>query len=96
MIKLESGKSLFLINLIGTVYFSLLILHSYFNINTQFTSFINEIFTTLFLLSGIVVIVYTIKTFKKDQYKLKSFSFWAIFLISLNILILAIATIFNI
>ena len=90
MAKLESGKSLFYINLIGTIYFSYIVILMYLNIDTEATSMINEIFTTLFLLLGVVVIVYTIKVFKNDQYKLYTYSFWAVVMVIINILIFLI------
>jgi hypothetical protein len=94
MVKLESGKSLFLMNLVGTVYFSHLLFLLYLKIETDAITAFHEIFTTLFLAAGIVVVIYTLKVFRKDHYKLNSFSFWAIVLIVCNVLILTIATMF--
>ena len=90
------GKICFYLNLIGTIYFLHLILLSYLEIDTQFTSFIRELFTIPFLLGGIVLIILSIKAFKSDKYLLNSYSFWAIIVMTLNILMLIFATIFNI
>lgn len=73
-----------------------LILLSYHEIDTQFTSFIRELFTIPFLLGEIALIILSIKAFKSDKYSLNSYSFWAIIVIVLTILMLTFATIFNI
>lgn len=90
------GKICFYLHLIGTIYFLHLIILSYLNIDTQFTGFIRELFTIPFLLAGIVVIVLSIKTFKSDKYSLHKYSFWAIIVMAFNILMLIIASVFNI
>ena len=90
------GKICFYLNLIGTIYLIQLILLSYLEIDTQFTSFIRELFTLPMLGIGIVIIILSIVAFKADKYSLKTYSFGAIIVIAINILMLTFASIFNI
>lgn len=90
------GKICFYLNLIGTIYFVHLLLLSYLEIDTPFTGFIRELFTLPILGIGIVMIILSIVAFKADKYSLKTYSFGAIIVIVVNILMLTFATIFNI
>ncbi len=90
------GKICFFLNLIGTIYFVQLILLSYLEIDTPFTSFIRELFTLPILAIGIVIIILSIVAFKADKYSFKTYSFGAIIVIAINILMLTFASIFNI
>ena len=90
------GKICFFLNLIGTIYFIHLILLSYLEIDTPFTSFIRELFTLPILAIGIVIIILSIVAFKADKYSFKTYSFGAIIVIAINILMLTFASIFNI
>lgn len=94
--KLKLGKLCYYVNLFGTIYFAQLILLSYLNIDTQFTSFIRELFTIPVLMLGIPLIILSIKAFKSDKYSLRSYSFGAIIVTTLNILALILATLFNV
>ena len=90
------GKICFYLNLIGTIYLIHLILLSYLEIDTPFTSFIRELFTLPMMGIGIIMIILSIIAFKADKYSFKTFSFWAIIVVAVNILMLTFATIFNI
>jgi hypothetical protein len=94
-IAFESGKTLFYLNLLGSFYFSHLIVLSYLDIDTRATSIIRESLTVLFLLFGMVIIVNTFKVVRSENYCIHSYSFWAFVLMILNISMITFVTFFH-
>jgi hypothetical protein len=90
--KSKLGRICFYLSLLEMVYFMHLLLLYYLHIDTRTTSMIREFFTIPFLFGGVVLIILSIIAYVLDKFSFKSYSFMAINIMTLTVLMLIFAT----